>query len=107
MILDLAAHYAEGVVARMVVDVDSAEARGSACWDPLLVGIVVHHDGGSRLADTLFTAGRRRENHDTSGTYGNTIQSDCQTHISTELIIPKEHVVLQLADASSCLQGAC
>lgn len=60
MILDLAPHYAEGVVARVVVDVDPAEARGAARWDPLLVGIVVHHDGGSRLADTLFTAGTQR-----------------------------------------------
>lgn len=60
MILDLAPHNAEGVVARVVVDVDSAEARGAARWDPLLIGIVVHHDGGSRLADTLFTAGTQR-----------------------------------------------
>lgn len=61
MILDLAAHYAEGVVAGMVIDVDSAEARRTARWDPLLIGIVVHHDGGSRLADALFTAGRQGE----------------------------------------------
>ena len=61
MILDLAPHHAEGVVARVVVDVDSAEACGTARWDPLLIGIVVHHDGGSRLADTLFTAGTRRQ----------------------------------------------
>lgn len=60
MILDLAPHYAEGVVARVVVDVDPAEARGAARWDPLLIGIVVDHDGGSRLADTLFTAGTQR-----------------------------------------------
>lgn len=55
MILDLASHYAEGIVARVVVDVDSAEAGGATSWDPLLIGIVVHHDSGSRLADTLFT----------------------------------------------------
>lgn len=62
MILDLTSHYAEGVVARMVVDVDSAEARGTTSWDPLLIGIIVHHDSGSCLADTLFTAGTQREN---------------------------------------------
>lgn len=56
MVLDLASHHAEGIVAGVVVDVDSAEARGAAGWDPLLIGIVVHHDSGSRLADTLFTA---------------------------------------------------
>lgn len=61
MILDLAPHYAEGVVARVVVDVDPAEARGAARWDPLLIGVVVHHDGGSRLADTLFTAERHKQ----------------------------------------------
>lgn len=61
MVLDLAAHHSEGVVARVVVDVDPAEARGAAGWDPLLVGVVVHHDGGSRLADTLFTAGENRQ----------------------------------------------
>ena len=60
MILDLAAHHAEGVVACMVVDVDSAEARRTACWNPLLIGIIIHHDGRSCLADTLFTAGAQR-----------------------------------------------
>lgn len=60
MVLDLAAHHPEGIVARVVVDVDPAEARGAAGRDPLLVGVVVHHDGGSRLADTLFTAGENR-----------------------------------------------
>lgn len=56
MILDLASNYAKSVVACVVVDMDSAEASGTTSWDPLLVGIVVHHDSGSRLADTLFTA---------------------------------------------------
>lgn len=61
MILDLAPHYTEGIVARMVVDVDSAEARGSTRWDPLLIGIIIHHDSSSCLADTLFTAGTQRQ----------------------------------------------
>lgn len=61
MVLDLAAHHSEGVVARVVVDVDPAEARGAAGRDPLLVGVVVHHDGGSRLTDTLFTAGENTQ----------------------------------------------
>ncbi len=55
MILDLAPHYTEGIVARMVVNVDSAEARGTTCWDPFLIGVVIHHDSGSCLADALFT----------------------------------------------------
>lgn len=61
MILDLAPHYAEGIVARMVVDVDSAEACGTTSWDPLLVGIVIHHNSCSRLADALFTAGTQTQ----------------------------------------------
>lgn len=59
MILDLASHYTEGVVARVVVNVDSAEACRATGWDPLLIGIVIHHDSSSRLADALFTAGTR------------------------------------------------
>lgn len=55
VVLDLAAHHPEGVVAGVMVDVNPAEARGAAGWDPLLVGVVVHHDGGSGLADALFT----------------------------------------------------
>lgn len=74
MILDLASHHAEGVVARVVVDVDPAEPSGAAGRDPLLIGVVVHHDSGSRLADTLFTGGtgdtqREGENHHTSFTF--------------------------------------
>lgn len=59
MILDLASHHAEGVVACVVVDVDSAEASGTTGWHPLLIGIVIHHDSGSRLADALFTVDTR------------------------------------------------
>lgn len=55
VVLDLAAHHAEGVVARVVVDVDSAEARGASSWDPLPVSIIVHHDSSPSLADALFT----------------------------------------------------
>lgn len=56
MILDLTSHHAEGIVARVVIDVDSAEACGASSRDPLLVGIVVHHDSSPCLADALFTA---------------------------------------------------
>lgn len=59
MVLDLASHHAEGIVACVVVDVDSAEAGGTTGWDPLLIGIVIHHDSGSRLADALFTVETR------------------------------------------------
>lgn len=64
MVLDLASDHAEGVVARVVIDVDSAEACGASSRDPLLVGIVVHHDGGSGLADALFTANTQRRPED-------------------------------------------
>lgn len=39
----------------MVVDVNSAEARGASSWDPLPVSIIVHHDSSPSLADALFT----------------------------------------------------
>lgn len=54
VVLDLAAHHPEGVVTSVMVDVNPAEARGAASWDPLLVAVVVHHDGSSGLADALF-----------------------------------------------------
>lgn len=55
MVLDLAPHHAEGVVASVMVDVNSAEACGASSWDPLLVGIIVDHDSSPSLADALFT----------------------------------------------------
>lgn len=61
VVLDLAAHHAEGVVARVVVDVDPAEARGASSWDPLPVGIIVDHDGSPGLADALFTVETQQE----------------------------------------------
>lgn len=59
MVLDLAPHHAEGVVASMMVDVNSAEACGASSWDPLLVGIIVDHDSSPSLADALFTVETR------------------------------------------------
>lgn len=48
--------HAEGVVGCVVVDVDAAEALLSRLdWHPLLTGVIVHHDRGAGLADTLFT----------------------------------------------------
>ena len=39
-----------------MVDVDAAEALLARLdGNPLLAGVVVHHDGGPRLTDTLFT----------------------------------------------------
>ena len=61
MVLYFASHHPEGVVARVVVYVHSAEARGAAGWNPFLIGIVIHHDSGPRLTDTLFTAERREK----------------------------------------------
>lgn len=55
MVLDLAPHHTEGIVSSVVVDVNSAETRGTSSWDPLLVGIVIHHDSSPCLADALFT----------------------------------------------------
>lgn len=55
MVLDLAPHHAEGVVASVMVDVNSTEACGASSWDPLLVGIIVDHDSSPSLADALFT----------------------------------------------------
>lgn len=40
---------------------DSAEARGASSWDPLPVGIVVHHDSSPSLADALFTVETEHE----------------------------------------------
>ena len=60
MVLYFASHHPEGGVARGVVYVQSAEARGEDGWNPFLIGIVLHHDSGPRLTDTLFTAERRR-----------------------------------------------
>lgn len=59
MVLDLAPHHAEGIVASVMVDVNSAEACGASSWDPLLVGIIVDHDSSPSLADALFTVETR------------------------------------------------
>lgn len=55
------AHHSEGVVGSVVVDVDATEALLSR-FDrhPLLTGVVVDHDGGPRLADTLLTGEKRK-----------------------------------------------
>lgn len=63
VVLDLAAHHPEGVVASVMVDVNPAKARGAASWDPLLVGVVIHHDGSSGLADALFAGKDTKHKH--------------------------------------------
>lgn len=46
-----------------MVDVDAAEALLARLdGNPLLAGVVVHHDGGPRLTDALFTAEREKKN---------------------------------------------
>ena len=65
LVLQLDAHHPEGVVGGVVVDVDAAEALLAGLdGDPLLAGVVVHHDGGPGLADALLT-GRRGGERDT------------------------------------------
>lgn len=90
MILDLASHYTEGVVACVVVDVDSAEAGGTTSRDPLLIGIVVHHDSGSRLADTLFTVQTKDRETENIMRYIYIFLNDLMIKHS----FPKEHRVL-------------
>ena len=58
LVLELDPDHAEGVAARVVVDVDAAEALLARLdGHPLLTGVVVHHDGGPGLADALLTEG--------------------------------------------------
>lgn len=61
MVLNLTAHYSEGVVARVVIDVDSTEARGSAGRNPFLIGVIIYHDCGPRLTDTLLAGERKKK----------------------------------------------
>lgn len=57
MVLQFDPHHSEGVVGRVVVDVDAAETLLAGLdGHPLLTGVIVDHDGGPRLADALFTA---------------------------------------------------
>lgn len=81
VVLDLAAHHAEGVVARVVVDVDPAEARGASSWDPLPVGIIVDHDGSPGLADALFTVETQQEVRRSEGQDEG--RSSTHTHVPT------------------------
>ena len=63
LVLQFDAHHSEGVVGSVVVDVDAAESLLSRLdGHPLLTGVIVDHDRGPRLADTLL-AGREREGH--------------------------------------------
>ena len=63
MVLDFAAHHTEGIVSCVVVDVNSAEACGTTSRNPLLIGIVIYHDSGSCLTDTLLAVKEYGENH--------------------------------------------
>ena len=59
LVLQLDAHHSEGVVGSVVVDVDAAESLLSGLdGHPLLTGVIVDHDWGPRLADTLLAGGR-------------------------------------------------
>ena len=54
MVLQFSSHHPECVVEEMVVDVDLGDSRGGAGGHPLLVHVVVHHDGGARRRDALL-----------------------------------------------------
>lgn len=61
--LHLAAHYPEGVVGGVVVDLDSAEGLGSSTGrQPLLIAIIVDHHSGPSLADTGLTTTAKTPN---------------------------------------------
>ena len=62
LVLQFDAHHSEGVVGSVVVDVDAAESLLSRLdGHPLLTGVIIDHDGGPRLADTLLTAKKDKE----------------------------------------------
>lgn len=55
LVLQFDPHHPEGVAGSVVVDVDAAESLLARLdGNPLLAGVVVDHDGGPRLADTLL-----------------------------------------------------
>ena len=55
LVLQFDAHHSECVVGSVVVDVDAAESLLSRLdGHPLLTGVIVDHDRGSRLADALL-----------------------------------------------------
>ena len=55
VVLQLAADDAERVVDGVVVDVDLRQPLGGATGHPLLVAVVVHHDGRPRRHDRVLT----------------------------------------------------
>lgn len=63
MVLNFTAHYSEGVVASVVIDVDSTKACGSTSRNPLLIGVVIYHDSSPRLTDTLLTEKEEKKRH--------------------------------------------
>lgn len=68
LVLQLDAHHSEGVAGSVVVDVDAAEALLARLdGDPLLAGVVVDHDRGPRLADTLLTGKDKGTERGTKG----------------------------------------
>lgn len=57
LVLQFDAHHSEGVIGSVVVDVDAAESLLSRFdGHPLLTGVIIDHDGGPCLADTLLAA---------------------------------------------------
>lgn len=72
LVLQFDAHHSECVVGSVVVDVDAAESLLSRLdGHPLLAGVIVDHDRGPRLADTLLTGIKGEEG---DRLYGNGFQ---------------------------------
>ena len=74
MVLQLAADDAERIVDRVVVDVDLRQPLGGATGHPLLVAVVVHHDGRPRRHDRVLTA-----THQLTQEAGSHLYVDCLT----------------------------
>lgn len=64
LVLQFDTHHPEGVVGSVVVNIDAAEALLPRLdGHPLLTGIVIDHDRGTRLADALLTDDRQRKKY--------------------------------------------
>ena len=62
MVLELPADDPEGGVDEVVIDVDLGEPVAGARRHPLLVEVVVDHDGGARRGDALLGTGLTEKN---------------------------------------------
>ena len=56
MVLQLASDDTEGVVHRVMIDVNLRQPLGGATGQPLLIAVVIHHDRGPRRNDRVLAA---------------------------------------------------